>query len=266
MALQGGIFHPAYLSHIIIMKSKEQAKKSMQYIIIAGLFLLAVLLATQYLHNNYVSREEYTQLGENYVKLYHYYDEVTAENEQLRASKQLRDSIPNASSINNTINKIAVKKPTAKGEPVELRKCTLENSYPEQHYINPRHPKIIALAQKLKGKDFEESLGNVEDWIYANMQYKYYYGSRTIDQVMMDGQGDCSEYSMLFVSLMKAMGYNRSYVVIAYTNDWELNKWSNFVGHAYAVTFYNHSAYYFYKVKEYNVLKEMYNDEVAYKC
>ena len=193
-------------------------------------------------------QKSYTELSSNYSELLSKY---------------------NALANNNTKNQKNIETGVAKNEKViDYKKiCNDKIDLGYQRYINPKHPKIVELARQLKGNNFHEDMYNVQEWVLTHINTDtLYYNSRTIDQVLMDGKGDCSEVNMMFVSIMRAMGYNETYVIIARTNNQRLNTKYSGMKHAYSIVFYNNKTYTFYDIPDYNVLMYMYNDEKAFRC
>jgi hypothetical protein len=74
--------------------------------------------------------------------------------------------------------------------------------------ITSTHPKIVATAKKVT-KGITERKAQVEalvHWVYANMEGSLSTNLTTATQVLEHLSGDCTEYTMLFVALARALG------------------------------------------------------------
>ncbi len=73
--------------------------------------------------------------------------------------------------------------------------------------IELEHPRIQSLAQELKGSSAIETARRAFNWIGANVQDQGYrqedYGAA---YAIENGKGDCTEFSYLFVALIRANG------------------------------------------------------------
>ena len=251
-------------------------------------------LSKRYINLQHISQDKYDNLNKRYTDLQQDYNAVLSDYNKLAISeynsmlgsgskKQIDNSTKSGTNyksvcyfeLDNSIKGGTSYKSdchlkldnSIKGGINYKNVCHLESDYSPRQYINPKHPKIVELAHQLKGKDFHEDIRNTEQWVLNHINTdRIYYSDRTIDQVLADGRGDCSEISMMFVSIMRAMGYNETYVVIATTDDKELSTLYSSSAHAYSIVLYNNKTYTFYDIPEYNHLLYMYNDKKVFRC
>lgn len=76
-------------------------------------------------------------------------------------------------------------------------------------YVQSDDPEIISKAQEIAGSEKNSWIASMKicKWVYENMKNKNYkVGFGTAKQTLKELQGDCSEHTVLFIGLARALG------------------------------------------------------------
>jgi len=88
--------------------------------------------------------------------------------------------------------------------------------------IQSTHPDIRELAERIAGNtgDPIAKAGRIQKWVFNNLTRTYKANSASAVRVLHNRAGDCTEHSLLFVSLARAVGIPaRSVTGLAYANE-----------------------------------------------
>jgi predicted transglutaminase-like cysteine proteinase len=94
-----------------------------------------------------------------------------------------------------------------------------------QLYVTPNDPIIKQKADQICTNDFIPDIIEIKDWVANHITYRYdseVHGQEEYYQLPREtlrlGAGDCEDFSILFVSLIRAKGYsaNRAFCVVGY--------------------------------------------------
>ena len=96
---------------------------------------------------------------------------------------------------------------------VKLTQSLPEDTTSPRRYLGPtvflqtEHPEILKLAEKLSEGDPEERARRALDWVYSHIRPEETAAKfLTALEVLREGRGTCTEHSVLFVALCRAMG------------------------------------------------------------
>jgi Transglutaminase-like superfamily len=96
--------------------------------------------------------------------------------------------------------KVEKEAPLSKEERAEMTEATPT--------VQADHPRVKELAKKVVGdeKDLHKAAGLIKDWVHKNMKQTLSANATTTLEVLDTRAGDCTEHSLLFVSLARAAG------------------------------------------------------------
>ena len=93
------------------------------------------------------------------------------------------------------------------------------------------NPQMVETAKSLQDPTSDmKTIANLANWVHSNVQYNISYWTKiiTAEQVYIDKKGVCVEYTHLFISLAKSLGFEARYVEgFVYSGiEWQPHAWA----------------------------------------
>ncbi|MBM3701330.1 MAG: transglutaminase domain-containing protein, partial [Actinobacteria bacterium] len=123
------------------------------------------------------------------------------------------------------------------GSIIDKKPQNLQKYLKNENFIEKDDEAIIAVAQSFKNPDQVELVGEIYNFVLSNMEYSGYNPSSAgAVSALLEGKGDCTEYSDLFVALCRAKGI-AARTVEGYTTDESIDYIS--LGHNWSEVFFD---------------------------
>lgn len=208
-------------------KEKDKPIQSTpQYDYLAFFIFLFVLFISAFLYLEYDYRNHQEQHIENYNELVEKYNNLTARYNTLNYKYTVLNAlIGNSSEYDHctptdTTNPTNTTPPQPKHKLGDYRNCRVVKE--SERHINPTHPKVKELSVTL-GQPTNYNHPSTEGLIHLIKSYKQWQnnhityvrqnGVKTIDNYILSGEGDCTERTLLFTSILTNLGYNAYFTV-----------------------------------------------------